>query len=203
VLVVTSAQVYEAIDRPVDESTRLLPASPYGLTKLAQDQLAAGAERVDGLDVVIARPFNHVGPRQAPGFAISSFARQIARIERGLDPPVIRVGNLDAQRDFTDVRDVVEAYCRIMDNAPSGRVYNICSGCAYRIGDLLDSLVGLAQVRIGVETDPARLRPSDAPLIVGDNSRLRTELGWAPRIAITTTLVDTLAWWRGEISAAT
>jgi GDP-4-dehydro-6-deoxy-D-mannose reductase len=198
VLVVTSAQVYQTGDQPVDELAPLVPPSPYGLTKLAQDQLAEAAARVDAMDVVIARPFNHIGPRQAPGFAVPSFARQIARIERGLEPPVIRVGNLDTYRDFTDVRDVVDAYCRIMDGAPAGRAYNVCSGYAYRIGDLLDALIGLAQVLIGVTTDTARLRPADVPRIVGNSARLHAELGWAPRIPITTTLKDTLEWWRED-----
>lgn len=202
VLVVTSAQVYRNGEAPIDEAAPLGPPSPYGLTKLAQDQLAEAAARVDGMDVVVARPFNHIGPGQAPGFAVPSFARQIARIERGLDPPVIRVGNLDTCRDFTDVRDVAAAYCHIMDGAPAGRVYNVCSGSAYRIGDLLDTLVGLAQVVIRVSTDPDRLRPADIPRILGDNSRLRTELGWAPRIPITTTLKDTLEWWRQQTRQA-
>jgi GDP-4-dehydro-6-deoxy-D-mannose reductase len=199
VLVVTSAQVYHATSRPIDEDAALVPQSPYGLTKLAQDLIATSAACVDELDVVVARPFNHIGPYQAPGFAVPSFARQIARIERGLDPPVLRVGNLDTHRDFTDVRDVVDAYCRIMDRAPRGRAFNVCSGQAYRIGDLLDQLVGLARVPIRIETDPARLRPSDVPAIVGNASRLRAELGWTPGIPIARTLSETLDWWRTEV----
>lgn len=199
-LVVTSAQVYRSGVAAIDESTPLIPDSPYGLTKLAQDQLAMSAATVDGLDVVVARPFNHIGPRQTPGFAVPSFARQIARIERTIEPPVIRVGNLDSSRDFTDVRDVADAYCRIMDAGRSGRAYNVCSGRAVRIGDLLNSLISLAQVKISIEIDPARLRPADVPVIAGDNRRLRDELGWQPTIPISTTLRDTLDWWRGEVN---
>lgn len=202
VLVVTSAQVYRSDEGPVSESTGLVPSTPYGLTKLAQDLLATDAAQGGNLDVVVARPFNHIGPRQAPGFAVPSFARQIARIERGLEAPTIRVGNLDTYRDFTDVRDIADAYSRLMNSGSSGGVYNVCSGTAYRIGDLLDTLVGLANVTIGIELDPARLRPADVRIIVGDSSRLQSETGWAPSIPIATTLRDTLDWWRDETARA-
>ncbi|MEZ5320021.1 MAG: GDP-mannose 4,6-dehydratase [Vicinamibacterales bacterium] len=199
VLVVTSAQVYQIGDDPIDESAPLIPRTPYGFSKLAQDQLALRAATEDGLDVVVARPFNHIGPRQQPGFAVSSFARQIARIEAGLEPAVLRVGNLDARRDVTDVRDVVEAYHVLMAGAPVGRPYNICSGRAWRMGDLLEELVQLARVRVELEVDADRLRPSDIPVVQGDASRLRTEFGWAPRIPVEQTLADTLDWWRDEV----
>ena len=141
VLVVSSSQIYQMTDEPISEETAMLPATPYGLSKLAQDQLAQRACQEDGLDVVIARPFNHAGPGQAPVFVIPSFARQIARIEAGLAPPEIKVGNLDTRRDLTDVRDVVQAYVNLMDAAPRGRPYNVCSGRAWKIGDLLDELL--------------------------------------------------------------
>lgn len=200
-LVVTSAQVYGSSDTPLDENGPLLPQSPYGLTKLAQDQLAAQAATADGLDVLIARPFNHIGPRQAPGFAVSSFARQIARIEQRLAPPIIRVGNLDTRRDVTDVRDVVDAYLRIMDRGRAGRAYNVCSGRAWRIRDLLDELLRLSAVPIAVETDQARLRPNDVAIVQGDATRIGRELGWQPRIQVEDTLRDTLDWWRAEVRA--
>lgn len=199
VLVITSAQVYQTGEAPIDEDTPLIPSSPYGLTKLAQDMIARAAVS-DGLEVVVARPFNHVGPRQAPGFAVSSFARQIARIEAGLEPAVLRVGNLDTGRDITDVRDVVDAYVRLMDAGVSGQAYNVCSGRPARIRDLLDRLLTLARVPIAVETDPARLRPNDVPVITGNPGRIQRDLGWAPGIPLERTLEETLAWWRAEIS---
>ena len=202
ILVVSSAQIYQLGDDVISEDTPLVPPSPYGLSKLAQDQLALRAAREDGMDVVIARPFNHIGPRQDPSFAVASFARQIARIEAGLAPAVIRVGNLDARRDITDVRDVVDAYHRLMQSAPAGRPYNICSGRAWRIGDLLEELVQLADVPVTIEVDDTRFRPNDVPVVQGDASRLRTELGWSPRIPVEQTLRDTLDWWRGEVRAA-
>jgi GDP-4-dehydro-6-deoxy-D-mannose reductase len=201
VLAVTSAQIYRVHAGPMDEESPIANSSPYGLSKLAADQLARFAAD-DGLDVVIARPFNHIGPRQAGGFAVSSFARQVARIEAGLADPVISVGNLDTRRDITDVRDVVDAYVRLMESGLGGRTYNVCSGVAHRMGDLLDQLVALARVRVRVEVDPARLRPLDQPVVLGNPTRLRDEIGWAPRIPIGQTLEDTLEWWRGQVQGA-
>lgn len=195
VLVVTSAQVYGPDACALGEDAPLVPQSPYGFTKLAQDRLAL-ASAADGLDVVVARPFNHIGPRQEAGFAIASFARQIARIEAGLAPPVLAVGNLDTRRDITDVRDVVDAYVRIMEDGRAGRAYNVCSGNAWRIRDLLDTLLQLSTATIEVTTDPARFRPVDVPIVQGDPSRLQAELGWTRRIDMEQTLQDTLEEWR-------
>ncbi|MEO8483054.1 MAG: GDP-mannose 4,6-dehydratase [Acidobacteriota bacterium] len=200
VLVVTSAQVYQTGGDPIREDAPLVPSSPYGLTKLAQDQLALQAAS-DGLDVVVARPFNHIGPRQTAGFAVANFARQVARIEAGLEPAVMRVGNLETRRDMTDVRDVADAYVRIMEAGLSGRPYNVCSGRAHRMRDLLERLRELAAVDITIETDPARLRPNDVPVVEGDATRLRSELGWVPHIDIDRTLRETLDWWRAEVQA--
>jgi len=203
VLIVTSAQIYQPGDDPISESAPLLPPSPYGLSKLAQDQLALHAARDEGMDVVIARPFNHAGPRQDPVFAVPGFARQIARIEAGLAPPVIRVGNLDARRDLTDVRDVAEAYVRIVESAPRGRPYNVCSGRAWRIGDLLEELLHLSTATITVEHDPARMRPNDVPVLQGNAARARAELSWTPHIPIEQTLQDTLEYWRDRTTDET
>lgn len=201
VLVVSSAQIYQPSDEPIREDAPLRPTNPYGLSKLAQDQLALRVADDEHLDIVVARPFNHIGPRQETGFAVSNFARQISRIERGVAPPVLRVGNLDARRDITDVRDVVDAYARLMDDGRSGRAYNICSGRAWRMLDLLDELLHLSSTEIRVEADAARFRPHDAPIVQGDASRIRSELGWLPTIRVEQTLGDTLEWWRAETAA--
>lgn len=199
VIVTTSAMIYEPGVEARTEETRLAPQSPYGLSKLAQDRLAMEAAR-DGLDVVVARPFNHTGARQHPSFAIPGFAKQIAEIEAGLAPPVIRVGNLDAERDITDVRDVVDAYVLLSERGEAGLAYNVCSGKALQIGRFLERLVGLSGVKVDVEVDPARVRPAELSRLAGDNSRMRAA-GWMPRIDLETMLRDLLDYWRGRTRA--
>jgi GDP-4-dehydro-6-deoxy-D-mannose reductase len=194
VLVPSSAMVYASASEPLTETHPLVPNSPYGVSKLAQEMLA---QRTDGaLAVVIARPFNHVGPRQDPQFVASGFARRIADIEIGRWPPEISVGNLEARRDLTDVRDTVRAYQLILERGEPGRPYNVCSGRAVPIGELLDLLLARARIPIAVKTDPARYRPNDTPVLVGDPARLRDELGWTPAIPLEQTLDDLLAYWR-------
>lgn len=200
-LIVTSGMIYRAGPAALTEEAPLVPSSPYGFSKLAQDQLARLAADDDGLDVVVARPFNHIGPGQDPSFAVASFARQIALIEAGLAPPTLSVGNLDARRDLTDVRDVVAAYVRMLTSAPRGTALNVCSGRAHRIGDLLEGLRAHSRVALTVTSDPARMRPSDVPLLLGSHDRLTHMLGWTPTIPIEDTLSDTLAWWRSEVAA--
>ena len=141
---------------------------------------------------MVVRPFNHAGPRQSPAYVTSSFANQIAEIEAGKREPILSVGNLDAARDITDVRDVVRAYRTIAERGEPGRPYNVCSGRAYRVGDLLDRLLEMARVSVRVTVDPARLRPSDNPIVLGDRSRVTNEIGWEPVIPIERTLADLL-----------
>lgn len=201
VLVVTSGMIYRAGTDALTEDAPLVPSNPYGLSKLVQDALARLTVQQDGLDVLVARPFNHIGPGQDPSFAIASFARQIALIESGALAPELRVGNLDACRDFTDVRDVVLAYLGIMQVAPRGAVFNVSSGRAHRIGDLLEVLLRLARVPITTTPDPDRLRPSDSPILLGCHDRLTAAIGWTPGTPLEVTLRDTLAWWRTEVAA--
>ena len=196
VFVPSSALVYAAANEPLTEQHALGPSSPYGVSKLAQEMLALEAH--GPLAVTIARPFNHFGPRQDPQFAAPGFARRIADIERGRWAPEISVGNLDAQRDLTDVRDTVRAYQMILERGQPGRPYNICSGRAIAIRELLDRLIARARVPVEVKVDPTRYRPNDTPLVVGDPSRLRDELGWAPQIPLDQTLDDLLAYWRAR-----
>lgn len=194
VVIVTSAMIYRPSDAALTEDAEKVPQSPYGLSKLAQDRLAILAAG-DGLDVVVARPFNHTGARQSPTFSIPGFAQQIARIEAGIQPPVLRVGNLEAERDITDVRDVADAYALIAAKGERGAAYNVCSGRAWRIGDLLEQLLKRARVPVRVDVDPARLRPAELPRLLGDNARLRA-LGWVPRVSLESMLDDVLAHWR-------
>ena len=199
VLVTGSALVYRPSTQPLREDDPIGPADPYGVSKLAQEMLALRAQHAP---VFVARPFNHAGPRQAPSYSTSSFARQIAEIEAGLSAPTLRVGNLDSRRDITDVRDTVRAYVAMVERGHPARPYNVCSGNAYRVRDLLDALVSLARVPIAIEVDPARLRPSDNPVIAGDRSRITSETGWAPAIPIERTLGDLLNYWRSAATAS-
>jgi len=194
VLIPSSALIYATADEALTETHPLVPASPYGLSKLAQEMLGA---RANGrVAVMIARAFNHFGPRQHPHFAASSFARRIADIEQGRWEPTISVGNLDAQRDLTDVRDTVRAYRTILERGRPGRPYNVCSGRAITIRHLLDLLVARARVPVTVTIDPARYRQNDTPLLLGDPTRLRSELGWMPVIPLEQTIDDLLEYWR-------
>jgi GDP-4-dehydro-6-deoxy-D-mannose reductase len=194
VLIPSSALVYASAGEALTEDHPLVPASPYGLSKLAQEMLGV---RTNGpLAVTIARAFNHFGPRQDPYFVASGFARRIADIEHGRWEPQIAVGNLDARRDLTDVRDTVRAYRLILERGVPGRPYNVCSGRAIAIRDLLDRLIARARVPVEVRVDPARYRPNDTPLLLGDPRRLRDELGWTAAIPIEQTLDDLLEYWR-------
>lgn len=202
ILLAGSSAVYAPSDAPVREDAPLAPASPYALSKLAQEQLALRACRDDRLDIVIVRPFNHTGPRQTPSFVAPAMARQVALIERGLVEPVIRVGNLDARRDLSDVRDVVRAYSALMERGRAGDVYNVGSGVGHSIRSLLEALVSRSEVPVRIETDPARLRPRETPYPVADTTRLRTETGWQPRWTFEGMLDDLLAYWRGQVRSA-
>lgn len=195
VIVTGSAMVYRQCAEAIGEDHPLGPSSPYAVSKLAQEMVAGRASHAP---VILARPFNHAGPRQDPSFVTSSFARQIAEIERGIREPVLHVGNLASRRDVTDVRDVARAYRVLAERGRAGRPYNVCSGTAHRVADLLEALIGMSSARIRVEPDRARLRPSDNPLVLGDRSRITAETGWAPQISIAQTLRDLLDYWRVE-----
>src|SRR5260221_1833823 len=196
VLIPSSAMLYAPADEPLTEHHPLRPTSPYGVSKLSQEMLGTRAH--GPVSVLIARAFNHIGPRQGPDFAASGFARRIADIERGRWQPEISVGNLDTRRDLTDVRDTVRAYRLILERGQPDQPYNVCSGRAIAIRQLLDLLVKRARVPVTVRVDQARLRPNDTPLLVGDPARLRDELGWKAAITLEQTLDDLLDYWRKE-----
>ena len=190
--------------QPLNENTLLAPIDDYAVTKAAAD-LALGALSRRGLKCARMRPFNHTGPGQTEAFAVPAFAMQIARIEAGLAPPVIRVGNLDARRDFLDARDIANAYARVVlssrDLTPN-TIFNIASGVSWRMGDILDLLLAQSSANILTEQDPSRLRPSDLPLIVGDATRVRARLGWAPEHPFEETLAAVLQDCRKRVAQA-
>jgi GDP-4-dehydro-6-deoxy-D-mannose reductase len=194
-LVITgSALVYRPSTDALTEEAPLQPAGPYGLSKLAQEMAAAASP----LPALLVRPFNHAGPRQSPAYATSAFAQQIAEIEAGRREPVLHVGNLDARRDITDVRDTVRAYEALAERGRPGVPYNVCSGRARSMRELLDILLSHSRSRIRVELDPSRLRPSDNPVILGSHDRLTADTGWTPQIPIEQTLADLLEYWRRQ-----
>ena len=189
--------------RRLDEDTPLRPLTPYGVSKVAQDLLALQYHLSHGLPAIRVRPFNHAGPRQAPQFAISSFAQQIARIELGKQDATLRVGNLDARRDFTDVRDIARAYLLAVAKGRPGEVYNLGSGSAPRLRDVLARLLTMTRAKVALEVDPQRTRTAEADVYLCDARRFARLTGWRPRIALDRTLRDTLNYWRrAERSAA-
>jgi GDP-4-dehydro-6-deoxy-D-mannose reductase len=187
-------------ETPIKETNPLRPLSPYAVSKVTQDYLAYQYHQSYGLKAIRTRGFNHTGPRRGEVFVTSNFASQLARIEAGLREPKIKVGNLEAIRDFTDVRDTVRAYWLAVTKATPGEVYNIASGTGIAIRELLDRLIALCNVPVEVETDPTRLRPSDVEILVGDNSKFREQTGWEPEIPFDQTLVDTLDYWRAKVA---
>jgi GDP-4-dehydro-6-deoxy-D-mannose reductase len=201
-LVVASAEVYGTVKKenlPMNEETPLNPTNPYAVSKLTQDFLGRQYFLSYGLKAVRVRPFNHVGPGQAPIFVVSSFAQKIVEIEKGKRKPLLPVGNLEAKRDFTDVRDVVKAYSLLMDKGEFGEVYNIGSGVSYKISEILNMLLSFSSVKIKIETDKSLFRPIDDPELVCDPSKLNRLTGWKPEIPIEKTLKDTLDYWRNII----
>jgi GDP-4-dehydro-6-deoxy-D-mannose reductase len=198
VIVVGSSEEYGAVaerDLPINESAPFRPLNPYAVSKVGQDMLGLQYYLSHGLDVVRVRPFNHIGPRQGLGFVTSDFAAQVARIEAGLQAPVMQVGNLDAERDFTDVRDVVRAYRLLAQKGEPGQVYNVGSGRAHAVREVLDELLRQATTSIRVEQDPERMRPSDIPRVVCDYGKLNECTGWEPTIPFDQSLGDVLSYW--------
>ncbi|MCA1723874.1 MAG: GDP-mannose 4,6-dehydratase [Thermomicrobia bacterium] len=201
-LIISSSEVYGPTPpeaQPLGEERPLRPANPYAVSKAAQEMLALQYAHSYSLDIVVARPFNHIGPGQTDRFVVSAFARQIVEIERG-ERHAISVGNLDARRDFTDVRDVARAYGLLLERGERGSVYNIGQGAAVAIGDLLVMLCDRAQVAIAIARDPTRMRPSDAPVMMADTTRLRQATGWQPEIPLRQSLDETVAWWRAALA---
>jgi GDP-4-dehydro-6-deoxy-D-mannose reductase len=199
VLFPSSADVYGLVrpkDIPIKESHPTAPRNPYAVSKLAAEEVCRQYARTYGLSIIIARSFNHTGPGQARGFVVPDFASQIAQLERQRGGGTLKVGNLNARRDLSDVRDVVRGYRLLAAKGKPGDVYHLGSGKAYRIKDLLLQLVQMASVPVRIERDPARQRPSDLPILMADPGKTRRKTGWRPEIPLEQTLIDTLEYWR-------
>jgi len=199
ILFVGSADEYGLIknsDLPIKENCPLRPVNPYSISKISADFLSYFYFKNYHFNIVRVRPFNHIGPRQSPEFVCSSFAKQVAEIEKGLKESIIKVGNLEAKRDFTDVRDMVRAYWLAVQKGEFGEVYNICSGNEVSIKELLDKFLNMSKKKIKVIQDPKRLRPSDVLLLVGDFKKFTKQTDWKPEIPLEKTLGDILNYWR-------
>lgn len=195
ILLVGSGEEYGAVKPeicPVSEESPVQPANPYAVSKACQNMLGTMYAKSYGMGIVMARAFNHIGVGQSPTFVASDFALQIAEIEAGFRSPVIQVGNLSAKRDFSDVRDIVRAYVLLMEKGCAGETYNVGSGHAVSIQELLDTLLNLSTVSIAVEQNPDRMRPSDVPVIEADTSKLRKDTGWTPEYSLEETLYTML-----------
>jgi GDP-4-dehydro-6-deoxy-D-mannose reductase len=189
----------------LEEYFDCLPQNPYAVSKLAAGQLALQLAKRDKLNVIHVRPFNHFGPGQQTGYAVSDFSFQIANIEKGFSSNIIKVGDLSAQRDFTDVRDVIEAYIALLERRVETGIYNICSGKPRSIYEILNFLIEQSKIPISIQIDKERLRPSDVPLFVGSANKVKNAIGWEPKRDFKNSLVETLEWWRKQdmLAAAT
>lgn len=200
VLVVGSSEEYGFVcpdELPIRETNPLRPLSPYAVSKVAQDMMGYQYFMSYGLPIIRTRAFNHEGPRRGEVFVTSNFAKQVAEIEAGMREPMMSVGDLTPRRDFSDVRDVVRGYWLLLERGEPGEVYNLCSGRSWAIQQVLEFLLEQSRVkRIAVETDPARLRPSDVMILEGDSSKIRKATGWEVEIPFERTLKDLLAYWR-------
>ncbi len=202
VLIVSSNEVYgyaRAEDLPLNENAPLRPNNPYSVSKLAQDFMGLQYFLDRQMPIIRVRPFNHIGPRQNERFVAPSFAKQIVEIERGGREPVLRLGNMAAQRDFSDVRDIVRAYILAIKQGEPGEVYNIGTGRAHSVREMLDIMLAHSPVRITEETDSAKFRPSDTPISYADPAKFKRQTGWEPRFSFEQTCVDILNDWRGRI----
>ncbi|MBW7474376.1 GDP-mannose 4,6-dehydratase [Paenibacillus oenotherae] len=184
---------------PIREDNPLRPLSPYAVSKVAQDYLAYQYYKSYGIHVVRTRTFNHTGPRRGENFVTSNFAKQIAEIEKGLRPPVIHVGNLQAKRDFTDVRDVVRGYWLALEAGTPGECYNIATGSCCTIEEMLNLLLSLSDVKVDIQEDPLRMRPSDVEILLGCSAKFHADTGWKPEIPFRQTMTDLLNYWRGKV----
>lgn len=203
ILLIGSGEEYGYIlpdETPVNEQVTPRPGNIYAATKACQNMLGNIYYRTYGMQLIMVRAFNHIGPKQTSVFVASDFCKQVAEIEAGKKKPILHVGNLSAKRDFTDVRDVVRAYGLLIQHGKAGETYNIGSGHAIAIQELLDTILSLSHVNITVEIDAARLRPSDIPIIKADIHKVHTATGWTPEISLEQTLLETLNYWRGTLS---
>ena len=201
VLLIGSGEEYGHVrdeEMPITEENATRPGNIYAATKVCQNLLGAIYAEAYNLQVMMVRAFNHIGPNQMPIFVVADFCKQVAEIEAGRQEPVMKVGNLSARRDFTDVRDVVRAYGMIIEKGSAGETYNVGSGHAIAIQEILDKILAESKAEISVEKDPNKFRPVDVPVIEADTTKLREATGWEPQIPLTQTIKETVEYWRNK-----
>jgi GDP-4-dehydro-6-deoxy-D-mannose reductase len=199
ILNVSTAQVYANSDGMLTETSAVSPPNPYAASKAMAELLRIQYRKSICGGIVTARSFNHTGPGQSPTFVLPSIAKQFAEMEAGLRPQKLTVGNVEVKRDFTDVRDVVVAYCRLLEKGRTDEVYNVCSGHAVRLGEVIRKFEVISGIAIAMDTDPARLRSGEVSQILGDSTKIRMETGWIPQIPLEKTIRDLLDYWRKQI----
>lgn len=203
VLVIGSGEEYGHIrpgETPINEENYLRPGNIYAATKACQNMIGSIYAKAYDMDLMLVRAFNHIGPNQLPLFVVADFCKQVVEIEKGLREPVMRVGNLKAMRDFSDVRDVVRAYALLIEKGEQGETYNVGSGHAIAIQDVLDLILSKSTAKITVEVDPAKIRPVDVPIIEADTSKIYKATGWKTEIPLAVTIEETLNYWREKIN---
>lgn len=203
VLLIGSGEEYGHIrpgETPISEENNLRPGNIYAATKACQNMIGSIYAKAYDMDLMLVRAFNHIGPNQLPLFVVADFCKQVVEIEKGLKEPVMRVGNLKAMRDFSDVRDVVRAYALLIEKGEQGETYNVGSGHAIAIQDVLNLILSKSTAKITVEVDPAKIRPVDVPIIEADTTKINKATGWKTEIPLATTIEETLTYWREKIN---
>ncbi len=195
VLSIGSSEEYGNGKMPLKEDMLLNPQNPYAVAKVSQEMLCRLYAQNMGVDIVMTRSFNHIGPRQSERFVIPSFIRQLVKISQGVENKLF-VGNIDVARDFTDVRDVVDAYYKILTSGESGAIYNVCSGRGYKLREIIEETAKILNIEPQIVVDESRIRPNDITYIVGDNTKLKTQLGWEQKFTLQDTLSDIIEYWK-------
>lgn len=201
ILNISTSQVYAPCSSPLSEDSRIQPNNPYAASKAMAELLVVEYQKYREGGIITTRSFNHTGPGQPPNFVLPSIAKQFVEIELGLRPPSLRVGNIEVKRDFTDIRDVIRAYCMLLEKGTPGEIYNVCSGSAIRLADIIRIFESAAGRKITIETEEARVRHNDVPQICGDPKKIRETTGWHPQISLPRTIADLLDYWRPRVAS--
>ena len=201
ILNVSTAQVYAPSSHPLSEDSLVWPDNPYAASKAMAELLMVEYQGRQAGGIVTARAFNHTGPRQPPNFVLPSMAKQFAEIEAGLRPARLSVGNIDVKRDFTDIRDVVRAYCLLLGQGRTGEIYNVCSGSAIRLADIIQMFESISGTKVEIETEAARFRRDDVPQICGDRKKILDATGWSPQVSLQETIAALIDYWRSRIGS--